>query len=205
MSFLTFRRYYLDDFLISTSFSGMVLDIGGKKDNKRGKFRPPLNQVDSWEYLNIDEDTNPDYLCSADSIPVEDEHFDMVLLCEVLEHLENPEEVLNEAQRVLKKGGRVIISMPFLNAIHADPYDYQRWTDFKFQAELKKSGFSNIDIVPMGSVFAVIYDILYVASSNRFYRKLFLYPLSLVFRPLDRWVSKRVKKINTGYFINATK
>jgi len=46
--------------------------------------------------LNIDKSINPDYLCSADDIPVEDESFDIVLLAEVLEHIENPIEVLKE-------------------------------------------------------------------------------------------------------------
>jgi hypothetical protein len=80
MSFITFRRHYLDEFLYKTKFCGRVLDVGGKKDNKRGLFRPPLDDVESWEYLNIDEATNPDYSCSADDIPVDNENFDIVML-----------------------------------------------------------------------------------------------------------------------------
>jgi len=109
---ITFRRHYLDKFLSGTRFYGRVLDIGGKKENKRGQFRPPLDKVENWEYLNIDETTNPDYFCSAESIPVKDETFDMVLMTEVLEHLEHPELVLAEAHRVLKKKGVLVATMP---------------------------------------------------------------------------------------------
>lgn len=205
MSFITFRRHHLDELLNTIAFSGKVLDIGGKKDNKRGKFRPPLDTVSSWEYLNIDKDTDPDYVCSADNIPVESETFDMILLCEVLEHLEKPFDVLVEAHRVLKKDGQIIISMPFLNAIHADPYDFQRWTDVKLRLELENSGFQAINIMPMGSLFAVIYDLLYVSTSNKFVRKLILYPLSFLFKLFDRMMESRALKINTGYFIDAKK
>lgn len=95
----TQRRTHLDQFLESQipQMRGYVLDIGGKKDNKRGKFRPPLQQVTSWRCVNIDASTNPDFCCSAESIPLHDESIDGFLLCEVLEHLEHPEAVLKEA------------------------------------------------------------------------------------------------------------
>lgn len=110
------------------------------KDNKRGQFRPPLDKVTTWEYLNIDGSTKPDYHCSADHIPVEDNSFDTLLLTEVLEHLEEPMDVLKECFRVLKKGGKLIATMPFLYPVHADPYDFQRWTGVRLTKNLKKSG-----------------------------------------------------------------
>jgi hypothetical protein len=62
---LTFRRYYVDTLLSATDFSGRVLDIGGKKEKKRGQFRPHLDQVEKWEYLNI----NPETYYTAVSTP----------------------------------------------------------------------------------------------------------------------------------------
>lgn len=215
MNFITFRRHYLDEFLLSTSFYGKVLDVGGKKDNKRGVFRPPLAKVESWEYLNIDESTNPDYFCSADNIPVEDSYFDMVVLAEVIEHLKNPIDVLNECTRILKKNGVLIITIPFLNAIHADPYDFQRWTDVKLNLELNKLQYKDIKIQPMGSVFAVIYDLIHVSLAdaskqrysirNRFIKKFILPILSKAFLYLDSKYKYKSKYITTGYSIEAIK
>ena len=56
---ITFRRMYLDEWLERSKplMHGKVLDIGGKKDNKRGNFRPPIEKVSSWEYVNIDKIT----------------------------------------------------------------------------------------------------------------------------------------------------
>lgn len=38
--------------------------------------------------------------------------FDIVLACEVLEHLENPLEALNEMNKQLKEGGKLILVLP---------------------------------------------------------------------------------------------
>jgi ubiquinone/menaquinone biosynthesis C-methylase UbiE len=215
MSFITFRRYYLDKALLATTFYGKVLDVGGKKDNKRGKFRPPLKNVESWKYLNIDKSTNPDYYCSADNIPVEDNSFNVILLAEVLEHLENPIEVITECHRILKEDGKLIITMPFLYSIHADPYDFQRWTDVKLKLELKKLGFKNIKIEPMGSLFAVIYDLIYSSLTlssknsqsfrNRFLRRFILPIFAKILMFLDKKYMYKSKYITTGYFIEVYK
>lgn len=159
---ITCRRHYLDEVMngLSAEFSGDVLDIGGKRQNTRGTFRPPLHQVKSWSYLNTDKDTEPDYLGDATSIPVENEIIDWFVLTEVLEHVEDPDGVLGEAKRVLKTGGRGIVTMPFLNQIHADPHDYQRWTWHKLKSTLESNGLDIVSHGPMGGVVAVIYDLV---------------------------------------------
>jgi SAM-dependent methyltransferase len=213
--FITFRRYYLDNLLINTKFYGKVLDVGGKKDNKRGLFRPPLDRVGGWEYLNIDASTNPDYCCSAEQTPIDDDEFDVVLMTEVLEHLENPSKVLQEVYRVVKKSGGLIATMPFLYPIHADPYDYQRWTPEKIKIELEKVGFTVEKILPMGGVFSVIYDLIYVSLGaasknerslrNRIVVKFFMPIIARLFMKLDIHYNYKSNKITTGYFIQAVK
>lgn len=162
MKFTTFRRYYLDKLLCETNFSGRVLDVGGKKYNKRGLFEPPLGKVKSWKYLNIDAATKPDYLNQADNIPVENDYFDMVLMTEVLEHALYPNKILNELFRVLKNNGVLIATMPFLYPIHADPDDFQRWTPDKIKKEFINAGFHIEKVEPMGGIIAVILDIVQV-------------------------------------------
>jgi len=215
MAMITFRRYYLDEVLTKTHFHGKVLDVGGKKENKRGIFRPPLDNVDAWEYLNIDGSTNPDYHCDASDIPVADSSFDTLLLTEVLEHLKEPEDVLRECYRVLKKGGNLIITMPFLYPVHADPYDFQRWTDVGIGRNLEKIGFKDIKIEPMGGLFAVLYDLLYAslgsasknsrAIKNRVANRFLMPFLAKMFLLLDQKYIYKSRTITTGYYVNAFK
>ncbi len=212
---LTLRRYYIDDFLNASKkfMSGRVLDIGGKKDNKRGFFRPPLHSIESWEYLNIDLTTSPDYACSVYKMPFADNAFDTVIFCEILEHLERPEAAFLEISRILKPGGKLIMTMPFLYAIHGDPDDYQRWTEAKLKIELVNAGFKQFFITSMGGIFAVIFDLFHVVIKNTLNVNKFLprvtYKLYHVFRFLSKYADKRFTGVNslitTGYSVIATK
>ena len=214
MKFITFRRYWLDRLLAETDFEGKVLDVGGTRVNKRGNFRPPVEKVQKWEYLNIDEKTCPDYLCASDKIPVDDETFDMIVITEVLEHLERPQDTLKEAFRVLKKQGRLIASVPFLYPVHPDPFDFQRWTQEKIRLEFDKAGFKEIQIRTMGGFFAVVYDLMHsflVEEDGKlfFIRKVIykiLMPLSaVIYRGLDNYFATIHNKITTGFYVTAVK
>ena len=212
---LSLRRHYIDKLLSSNQFHGRVLDIGGEKINKRGSFRPPMDSVDSWEYINIDPATDPDYLCSAESIPVSDNLFDFIVIADVLEHLKNTDDVLNECMRILKPGGTLIATMPFLYPVHDDPDDYQRWTPTRFRIEFNKAGFKNANIEPMGSLFAVVFDLLHVslgiasrnnqALKNRFANKFIMPLLSKIFLALDNKYFYKSSIITTGWYVTAQK
>ena len=199
----TCRRQLLDDFLTNVApyFTGVVLDIGGKKSDQRGLFRAPIAKVEKWLYLNIDLGTSPDILASADQIPLDRESVDVFLLCEVLEHLAEPEKCLTEAARILKSGGYGIITMPFLYPIHADPWDYQRWTDVRIKNELLNAGFEIIEIRNMGGVFAVIADIAHVAFSklSPFKKKIIFLILRIIKIVFGSTMRLEHPKITTGF------
>lgn len=212
----TFRRTYLDAALAANRhlLTGAVLDVGGKKIDKRGKFRPQIGAGGSWTYLNIDPAAEPDLLCSADDIPVADGAFDAVVLSEVLEHLRDPGAVLREITRVLRGGGRVVATMPFLFPVHGDPEDYQRWTPDKLRLELAAAGLSVDELEPMGSVAAVVFDLCWIAW-NAFLqvlpvplRRVGELPFALV-KPLvgllDRRLGRLAPRITTGYLVIASR
>ena len=58
------------------------------------------------------------------NIPVEDESFDSIMCIEVLEHIVDPNKALSELTRILKKGGRLILTAPFASLTHYAPYHY---------------------------------------------------------------------------------
>lgn len=199
----------------TTTFYGKVLDLGGKKEKKRGLFRPPLDKVESWEYLNIDESTNPDYCCNAESIPIDDNTFDIIISTEVFEYLKDYKIVLKEVYRVVKNDGKIILTIPFMNPIHGDYGDRQRWTPLKIEEELHIAGFKNIEIKPMGSLFGVIYDLVNVSFGlasknkssikNRVVNNFFMPIITKTFLWLDNKYIYKSKYITTGYYIEAKK
>lgn len=157
------RRYYVDEFferkIRTLPQSAIVLDIGGKKTKKRGQFNIEKYLL-NVKYANIDSSTYPDYVCDGSKIPVENNSFDVVICSEVLEHVKEPMLILKEGIRVLKPGGSMYISVPFLFRIHQDPNDFGRYTDQYWRGILKEVGFDNIIIERQGAYLSVFVDML---------------------------------------------
>lgn len=212
----TLHREILDKHLDATRklIKLPVLDIGGKKHDKRGKFRPNIDLVEEWKYLNIDSATAPDFCCDATEIPIEKEQFKTIMLNEVIEHVEEPEKVLREAYRVMLPDGLLILSMPFMFHKHGDPFDYQRWTDTKIIKILNSVGFVSVNIVPLGGVGTIIHDTLGFAFSqmsidgqkigHKIAHKLLQYS-KWIFRYIDRLMKTSESKATGGWFVTAKK
>ena len=93
------------------------------KKTKKGAFRYDKNI--NVTYVNIDPETDPDHLCDIVDLPFNDQSRECVVMCEVF--LDNPYDALNEVSRVLNSNGLLILSVPFLVGIHADPSDFIRY------------------------------------------------------------------------------
>lgn len=81
-----------------------------------------------------------------------DRTFDLVLSTQVLEHCQSPERYLEEVRRVLKPGGRLLLSTHGLFEEHACPHDYYRWTADGLKLVLEQNGFvvHSVDRVTLG-------------------------------------------------------
>lgn len=96
------------------------------------------------KYVGIDLDWNPHaevFISNDSKILIEDESFDIVLSTQVLEHVEDPAIYLNEAYRVLKPGGKLVLTTHGYWMFHPDPTDYWRWTSSGLQKIVKNAGF----------------------------------------------------------------
>lgn len=210
LDFRSYRRMILDEDLerSKTYMKSKVLDLGGGR--RRGEFKEPNNAT--WIVLDIKNDFHPAVLGDAHYLPFKENAFDCVKCTELLEHVENPEEVIKEITRVLKVSGVLIFSMPFNFGIHADPYDFQRFTDYKLIKLLEKD-FVVETMKKQGLYFTVIGNMLKQAVINmksRFKRIFYVtFPLLDLVVKLDHFGfvknSKYLSSFTTGFFVVAVK
>lgn len=100
------------------------------------------------EYVGLEIDTTlnrekkkADYFYDGHKFPFKDSEFDSVVTNQVFEHVFNPDEFLTEVNRVLKKGGKFFLTVPFVWDEHEQPYDYARYSSFGLRSILEKNGF----------------------------------------------------------------
>ena len=89
-------------------------------------------------------------------LPFRDASFDMVFSTQVLEHVSDPQGMLESAWRVLKPGGVLLMTAPQMVALHEAPYDYFRYTYFGVEHLLNKARFRNVEVTGMGGFSSMI-------------------------------------------------
>ena len=155
-----------------TYISGKTIDIGSGdryyEKLLKGTFTSYV-ALDKVEYWGSDN-TNPppDISGDAENIPVAAEQFDSALLIEVLEHCLEYEKILVEANRVLKKEGHILITVPFLIWVHGSPFDYFRYTKNALPIILERAGFSVVELHNTCGAGGVVAAILNTVTDTTF-------------------------------------
>ena len=138
-----------------------VVDIGAGEAPYRELFS-------EHRYVTLDRADTPhsgevDMHGYADSIPVEDGSFDVVLCTQVLEHVPEPLDALREFRRVLRSGGIMIATVPFLWEEHETPYDYYRYTRYGIEHLAHSAGFTDAEVRPRTDCFTTLAQLLHNA------------------------------------------
>jgi SAM-dependent methyltransferase len=102
------------------------------------------------------------------------------LCTETLEHIPDPLVFLGQAYRVLRPGGRLLLTVPFAARWHFIPYDYWRYTPSGLDNLLKKTRFTNVRVFARGNQLTVacykgmafIFSLLFPAAPGLFFRGL---------------------------------
>jgi hypothetical protein len=98
----------------------------------------------------------------------------------------NLEEMMKEIHRVMKPGGTIMVTCPFIIAEHEQPNDYGRYTSFGLQHLFTKNDFEIVYYKKIGtSVEAVSQTFISYADSSVLSKLNRVPPLKVILRPLS--------------------
>jgi len=153
----TFKGKSLSRILINNrtrktkEINGKILDLAS--GTKKPSYYRFLNIEKDAEIISVDisNERKPDIKTDLEKpFPFSDKEFDNIFCFNLLEHIFNYRNVVNESFRVLKNKGRFIGTIPFLASVHADPNDYFRYTNSALKKIFERAGYREIKIKALG-------------------------------------------------------
>ena len=158
-----FWKSECNTFISNNIVGKQILDIGC------GAYPHPKATLtlDAIEEVRIrDRVFRPDVVADINEhIPLPDNYVDCIIMNNVLEHVHNPKNTLAECRRVLKRGGVLLVTVPFLVKIHQEPIDYHRYTiymlellfkDFQYKITPSKHNLTYLYTITQNSLFGMI-------------------------------------------------
>jgi len=180
------------------------LDLAGGKEPSYYKY---------WSFekdaklikTDYNQDKSPDLKVDLNNVlPFEDSSIDNIFFFNAIYIIQEPEKLLKKIQRILKKDGQLFIASPFIFNEAREPNDFMRLTFQGLDDLLRKSGFSDFEIIPFGERFSSAVHLLHSFFIFNFIR-LFVFAKALI---LDKLIPEKIKKLHPcplGYFIIAKK
>src|SRR4051794_31184398 len=186
-----------------------VLTIGASGEVNDLLARYAQQQNFSVASFDIDQKYEPDILGDICTFDFGDRSYDVIVISEVLEHVHSPHLAIGNIHRLLKQGGRLILTVPFIFPIHERPHDYFRYT--RYGLEFLLSEFKEVNICERNSWSEAINVLAprLVVDKNRASR--LVAPLfilgAFVKLPFVMLLGKLVQTdlMTTGYVVTASK
>ncbi|GAC1316764.1 MAG: hypothetical protein NVSMB25_03090 [Thermoleophilaceae bacterium] len=180
--------------------AGRILDYGCAELPYRHFFS------DEVDFVGADLPGNPHAsleLRPDGTLPVADDSFDALLSTQVLEHVRDPALYLSECFRVLRPGGRMLLSTHGIFVYHPDPVDYWRWTCDGLRFAVREAG---LEVVRFEGIIGLAATGLQLFQDAVYYRipRVLRPPLALVIQALcalaDRLEPRASRDLNAQVF-----
>jgi len=106
-------------------------------------------QTGTWDTSRID------LVCDIVAIPEPNNSFDVILCSEVFEHLPDALQALDEFKRLLKPGGKLILTAPFASLVHFAPYHYATgFSRYWYEYHLPSRNLTILELTSNGDWFS---------------------------------------------------
>ena len=161
--------------------------------------------------FDLDPERGPDLVGDICSFDFGTKRFDVVVCCEVLEHLPEPHCGISTIHAILKPQGHLILTTPFMLPMHDRPHDFYRFTRHGLEFLLRD--FSTVNIRERNSYFEAI-DVLWVrllqaglGAKGRVFCALVVPLVYFLKRPLSVLLGAMLPTdaMTTGYVVSARK
>lgn len=156
-----------------------VLDAGAGEAPYRPLFAHCEYVTQDWPGTVHPGARAADVVADLHDLPVPDAAFDAVICTEVLEHVAEPARVLDELVRVLRPGGSLLVTVPFVGPLHEEPHDHYRYTNHGLRGLLGRAGFTAIEVEPLTGYWATLSHVMRHAAMSTT-------PVGVAPRPLAR-------------------
>lgn len=162
------NRSFQEIFAKKYKINGTIVEFGAYKGSSKN-FINFMNKSKNSKIIFCDKSTKSTKLSQNEDlekkISIRKNFCDNIILFNVLEHIYDSENALKEIHRCLKKGGKLIGSVPFIHRIHHAPEDFNRYTPQYLNKILKKNKYKDIKIFchgfgPVTASYAMVFDLI---------------------------------------------
>lgn len=137
-----------------------ILDVGAGESPYRELFDGFTYLTNDWAGTTHQPDVPVDVVAPAHDLPLDDDSLDAVVCTQVLEHTPEPWAVLEEFARVIRPGGKVVVTAPLTWYLHELPHDYYRFTAYGLAHLLSRAGFVEVEVRPMNDSASTLAELL---------------------------------------------
>lgn len=121
---------FLEKHLMKVPGGAVVLNIGSGGGYEDLVRRIGHERGFTVKSSDIDPERSPDIVDDICDCSLPSESFDVVVMADVLEHVQQPLEAARAIDRILKPDGSALLVVPFFYPIHDRPHDYFRFTEY---------------------------------------------------------------------------
>lgn len=137
-------------------YKGTLYDLGAGESPYKKFFLQHAQQYIAVDWTGSLHNTKADIAADLNQpLPIASEVADTVVSLSVMEHLCEPQTMLNEAFRILKPGGGMVLQVPWQWWIHEAPYDFFRYTPYGLKYLFGKAGFVDVVVAPQSGFFTM--------------------------------------------------